>query len=277
MESELGHRVLIVDDEAQVAKSISRILEMEKIETVAAISGSEGLEKIKTAPRPFSLIIADQRMPGMKGTQFLEEAKNISPDTVRFLITGYSQMETILHAVNRGAVQKYITKPWDPDELLSTIQSGIQLYEQLQENEKLLALAKRQNKQLYELNCELMELTKDHNKKLKVLDAEIELLKEKNGRGEGKESGEKEEKGLDLLAQEVEKALGETPDQDALDTLFFHTVEKLFHDFNDLAQRNGFEMPEPMPKDWENSLANGVNHDDLTQETPKSEGLNPDE
>lgn len=273
MESEFGHRVLIVDDEAKVAKAISRILEMEKIETVTVDNGKDGLEKIKTATKPFSLIIADQRMPGIKGTQFFEAAKSISPDTVRFLITGYSEMETILLAVNRGSVQKYITKPWDHDELIAAVQSGLRLYEQFQENEKLLVLAKKQNKQLYELNCELMEMTTDQNRKLKILDVEIEMLRKSTG--QGKEDEEKEEKpdlGLDLLTQEIGKALGETPDQDGLDRLFYDTVDALFQDFNDLAQRNGFEMPEPVPE--KSSDNEGGNQNGSSTEP---EGLNQDE
>lgn len=273
MESEIRHRVLIVDDEAKVATAISRVLKMEQIDTVTVDSGEEGLEIMKTTVRPFSLIIADQRMPGIKGTQFFEEAKTLSPDTVRFLITGYSQMETILQAVNRGAVQKYITKPWDHDELIASVQSGLRLYERFQENEKLLLLAKKQNKQLYDLSCELMELTTDHNKKLKILDREIEALKKISPR---QTEDERKEDVLDRLAGEIEKALAEELDQDHLDRLFYDTVEALFQDFNDLAQRNGFEMPDPAPEDTQES-DKGLIPNDSTNATSPSQGLNRDE
>ncbi|WP_022667585.1 response regulator [Desulfospira joergensenii] len=282
MEAEFNHRVLIVDDEARVAKAISRILEMEKIETVTVDSGNEGLKKIKSADKPFSLIIADQRMPGMKGTQFLEQAKSISPDTVRFLITGYSEMQTILHAVNKGSVQKYIAKPWEHDELLAAIQSGLRFYEQSQENERLLVLAKKQNKQLYDLNCELMELTTDHNKKLKALDAEIEVLKknisETREKKQEEEKGEGNSSGPDLMAEDILNALGQTPDQDRFDLLFLHTLETLFRDFNDLAQRNGFEMPEPGPEDAEEQEDDGTDEPEkASHDDTEPEGLKQDE
>ncbi len=241
MEPKQKHRVLIVDDEAKVAKAIGRILEMEDIETVSAESGEKGLDAIRNAATPFSLIISDQRMPGMEGTQFLEQAKQIAPDAIRFLITGYSQMQTIIHAVNKGAVQRYISKPWDHDELLNSVLDGINLYEQLQENEKLIGLAKRQNKQLYDLNCELMELTTGHNNKLKTLDLDIKALKEKKLPPQEKASGDPAVLS-EKLAKIILDSLGDAPDQQGLDGLFSDTLEALFLEFNDLAQRNGFEL-----------------------------------
>jgi DNA-binding NtrC family response regulator len=142
------HRVLVVDDEAPIGKAIGRLLEIEKLEYVYVNSGESALESLKKAAQPFSLIISDQRMPGMPGTQFLEHAKRLNPETIRFLITGHSDMQTIINAVNKGAVQRYIAKPWKNDEMVQAIQYGIGQYERFLEDKALITLAKKQNAKL---------------------------------------------------------------------------------------------------------------------------------
>ena len=127
MDSEYQHKVLVVDDDEQIGKTICRILKTEHRKYAWTDSGEAALEKLKKARQPYSLIISDQRMGGMDGTTFLEQAKNISPNTIRFLLTGYMEMETLIKAVNKGAIQRYIAKPWDPDEFVEDIRSGISL------------------------------------------------------------------------------------------------------------------------------------------------------
>ncbi|WDP86990.1 MAG: response regulator [Desulfobacter sp.] len=132
-------------------------------------TGEEGLESVRKATTPFSLVLCDQRMPGMKGSQFLAKVKEISPETIRVLITGYSDIKTIIRAVNKGAVQRYISKPLKNDDITQTIRSGIAQYEKYLESQQLYGVAKKQNKKLYELNCELMEATKATEKNSPVL------------------------------------------------------------------------------------------------------------
>ncbi len=148
MESGYEHKVLIVDDEEQIGKVIGRFLETQKAEYIYVESGEKALKEIKRAKKPFSLIICDQRMQGMHGTDFLSYAKKISPDTIRFLMTAYSEMDTIINSVNHGEIQRYIAKPWKQDELTKYIREGLKQYEFFLENEKLVALAKKQNKKL---------------------------------------------------------------------------------------------------------------------------------
>jgi response regulator RpfG family c-di-GMP phosphodiesterase len=232
------HKILVVDDEPQVGKAIGRLLAMEKLESVYAKSGESALEMLKSAPQPFSLIISDQKMPGMEGTQFLEQAKILHPETIRFLITGYSQMETIINAVNKGAVQRYISKPWDNDELVVAIRSGIKQYERFLENNALITLAKKQNAKLYELNCELMENAKTHNKERILIDTEIESI----------DVQLKEITSCQALnpSQIMEKLQAITPlggqGQKMLGDLYSQTIIALFDEFNDLALKNGFEI-----------------------------------
>ncbi len=242
MTSDYGHKVLVVDDETQVGKAIGRILEKEKLEYVYADNGESALESLKKADQPFSLIISDQRMPGIQGTQFLEHAKKLHPETIRFLITGFSEIQTIINAVNRGSVQRYISKPWNNNELAKAIRSGIGQYERFLENKNLFALAKKQNARLYELNCELMETAKAHGKELETINTEILSI-------------ETQLKGSDsqppvspaLIMEELQAVLDPLGEKghEMLNDLFSQTINALFNEFNDLSLRNGFEMPAP--------------------------------
>lgn len=243
MKADHRHKVLVVDDEAQVGKAICRILKMEKLESVYADSGESALESIKTAVQPFSLILSDQQMPGMQGTQFLEHAKRLNPETIRFLLTGYSEMQTIINAVNKGSVQGYLSKPWDNDEIIQAIRSGIGQYERFLESENLISLAKKQNAKLYELNCELMETAKSHSKELKAIDTEIDAIETQL-----KKLASHKTLNPTLIMnqlQEILDPLGEKG-QGMLNELFSQAINALFNDFNDLSLRNGFELPLPV-------------------------------
>jgi len=110
-----------VVDEKSVGKSLGRPLFLENIDHVYCNSAKDALKEIQSARTPFSLIISDQRMPGGMGTDFLEQAKIIVPDTICFLITAHSDLKTVIESVNRGAVYKYIIKPWDNEALLDNI------------------------------------------------------------------------------------------------------------------------------------------------------------
>jgi len=249
MTSAYKHTVLVVaaaaedtdEDQAMSNRAIPTILETEKIEYVSADSADSALENLKKTSRPFSLIISDQRIEGMQGTQFLEHAKKLNPAAIRFLVTGYSEMQTIINAVNKGSVHGYISKPWDRDEMVKAIRSGIAQYEQFLENKNLITLAKKQNTRLYELNCELMETAKTHNKILKTLDTEITAIETEQKNAPGKTMSPYQIMG-DLQA--AIDSSGEKG-QEILNKIFSQTINILFSSFNDLAQNNGFEMPFP--------------------------------
>ena len=233
------HRVLVVDDEIPVCKAIARVLDREGLTHTLAASGQEGIEAIEAADQPFSLILSDQRMPGTAGTEFLARAKELSPDTVRYLLTGYSEMETIIRAVNQGAVQRFISKPWDNRELRQAIRDGLSLYEQHLDSEKLFSLAKRQNTKLYELNCQLVEATRKLEAQRDDLDQEISALKEKLNTGP-----ESSATGPAQVIDAVCNWLSQENHTREYDTFQHHTLTVLYNHFTDLALRNGMEMPE---------------------------------
>jgi len=107
--------VLLVDDEPNVLAALQRVLRREGYRLLKAASGEEGLELLAT--NPVQVIVSDQRMPGMSGSDFLKIVKELYPDTIRIVLSGYTDLQVVTDAVNRGAVYKFLTKPWD-DELL---------------------------------------------------------------------------------------------------------------------------------------------------------------
>jgi response regulator RpfG family c-di-GMP phosphodiesterase len=240
MESEYQHRLLVVDRSGDIGKAIDTLPEMEKIERVFIADGEGALEKLRTTQKPFSLILADQQINGMTGIEFFEQAKGLAPFTPRFLTAADSDMNTIIQAVNKGAVQHYITKPWDTNDLVLSVQRGISQFKRFLENENLLTLAKQQNTKLYDLNCELMEATKTHNTVIRELDRDIEAIQSRT-----KELSRQTPLTLGDLFEEIVRQVRKGPDisREKRDAFFSGTVQKIYAQFNELAQRSGFEMP----------------------------------
>ena len=147
------HTVLIVDDEQNILKSLSRLFEDEEYNVLTALSGSEGLEEIKS--NNISLIISDSRMPQMSGIDFLEKASKISPDTVRVMMTGFTDIDGVIDAINKGQVYRYIEKPWKDEEIKILVTDGIKHYELLEQNKYLTQLTMKQNTELKDLNKNL--------------------------------------------------------------------------------------------------------------------------
>ncbi len=168
-----NYSVLIVDDEVQICRAISNLLKTIRINSVYALNAEDALQIIKNSPEPFALIISDQRMPGMSGTEFFEQAAIISPNSIRFMITGYADINSMIDAVNRGEVHKYITKPWQNQDFSASVKEGLEQYELEMENVRLFALAKDQNAKLVQLNKILSESAKKQGERLEELDQKI--------------------------------------------------------------------------------------------------------
>jgi class 3 adenylate cyclase len=128
--------ILYVDDEEHNLISFKAVFRRE-YEIHTASSGEEGIAIIRN--NPIDLIITDQRMPGMTGIQFLERILPEYPDTIRMILTGFSDVEAIIGAINTGRVFRYINKPWDETELRMTIENARQLSDLMKNNKALLA------------------------------------------------------------------------------------------------------------------------------------------
>ncbi len=133
--AEHRYRVLAVDDEQDVLDVLQRALE-DEYEVFTALSGSEALEILKR--EPMDMLITDQRMPVMSGIKLIEKSKKINPGMVRIILTGYTEPADLIDAINRGEVYRYITKPWDLNELLITIRNGLEAYQLRKDKERLL-------------------------------------------------------------------------------------------------------------------------------------------
>ncbi len=156
MELRQSHTLLLVDDEESITKSLYRLFRKEKYNIITASGGQEALEILKKT-KDLSLIISDQRMPGMTGAQFLEKAKVIFPNAVRFLLTGYSDMDAIVDAVNKGEIHRYLSKPWNDKDLILQVRQALEHYELQFENNRLTTLTNRQKSENEQLEQGIMD------------------------------------------------------------------------------------------------------------------------
>jgi DNA-binding NtrC family response regulator len=132
--------VLLVDDEPDILFSLHALLRRE-FDLVTAESGRAALDSL--AERPTHVLLTDQRMPGMTGAELLAQSRRISPETVSIMFTGYADLKAVIEAVNHGQIFRYITKPWDPDDLLAVLWEAAAHYEQKAERKRLLADARQ--------------------------------------------------------------------------------------------------------------------------------------
>lgn len=121
------HTILCVDDEIDNVDALERLFR-KKFTVLKATSGKQALALLDEHPGPVALIITDQRMPEMTGVEFLEKTLNSHPDTTRILLTGYTDLESVITAVNKGQIFRYLTKPWDPVDLTNTVDHAIERF-----------------------------------------------------------------------------------------------------------------------------------------------------
>ncbi len=144
---EIGNRdnpnILIVDDETEVLNSLADLLRKD-FHIFATDDVAEALRLIEENSM-VSLVISDQRMPLMTGAELLATVAKICPDTARILLTGYSDIEAVIEAVNQGQVVRYITKPWDAEKLLDLLKPIAEKHQLLLKNRQLIMQLARLN------------------------------------------------------------------------------------------------------------------------------------
>jgi len=148
--------VLVVDDEADILRSF-RFNYGDDFEILTAESGEEGLVLLEQ--HPIAVIVADQRMPRMDGTEFLRRSVAVRPEAVRVILTGYTDIDALVSAVNASQIYRYITKPWDADEMRLTLKRAIEVYDLAAENNRLVGELKILNSRLSAENAYLREAT----------------------------------------------------------------------------------------------------------------------
>ncbi|MBF0456019.1 MAG: response regulator [Magnetococcales bacterium] len=137
--------LLVVDDEMEIIKSLRRQF-MRTFKVYIANSAAEGLEILKS--NSIQVIISDQRMPEMTGSEFFAKAKERYPDAMRLLLTGYADINAVIQAINDGNIFRYVMKPWNPVELDTIVQEAFEKYELIIQNRFLVEQLANQNAQL---------------------------------------------------------------------------------------------------------------------------------
>jgi response regulator RpfG family c-di-GMP phosphodiesterase len=150
--------LLCVDDEPNILSSLRRLFRGKGYRVLTAESGAEGLQILEK--EAVDLVISDMRMPEMDGARFLAKVRERWPDTIRLLLTGYSDIQSILDAINCGEIYRYITKPWDDNDMLLVVRHAL-------ERHALEALARRQHEELVVLNHSLESKVEERTARLK--------------------------------------------------------------------------------------------------------------
>lgn len=164
------HTILVVDDEADVVASVKDLLRLE-YKVVGATRAEEALRLVGTDH--IDVVMTDQRMPEMTGVELLERVREKHPDATRLLFTGYADLKAVIDAINKGDVYRYITKPWDPDELMTIIREACEHHDLLVDRQRLVDEVKLKNVELEKANAELTRADQLKNAFIQVASHEL--------------------------------------------------------------------------------------------------------
>lgn len=151
--------ILFVDDEQPVLRSIGRFCRQKPWTTHLVNSGEDGLKLLEE--QRIDIVVSDMRMPGMSGAEFLTAVREKYPETIRILLTGYSDIQALEAAINEAKIYNYITKPWDDNLLLEILEGALRYQASERERKHLLELTKKQNRQLGTLALSLDKQVKE--------------------------------------------------------------------------------------------------------------------
>lgn len=170
--------LLVVDDEANILAALARLFRRDGYRLLSATSGTAGLALL--AENEVGVILSDQRMPDMSGVEFLRAARERCPDAVRVMLSGYTDLSSVTDSVNKVAIYKFLTKPWDDEALREVVRKAFHLYRVTRENTRLTAALTAANVSLTRLNRELeqrvADKTREAMRNLHVLHAAQEIL-----------------------------------------------------------------------------------------------------
>lgn len=170
----IKHVLLIVDDEENILNALRRLFRKEPYQILTTVHAQEGLELAKA--NPVSLVISDHRMPEMEGTEFLARLRDIRPDAIRIMLTGYADIKAVTDAINRCQVYRFIAKPWNDDDLRLTVREALRMFELIGLNREMTELVKKQNQEMYDLNRELEGRVRERTAELEKKNEESNAL-----------------------------------------------------------------------------------------------------
>jgi EAL domain-containing protein (putative c-di-GMP-specific phosphodiesterase class I)/CheY-like chemotaxis protein len=148
--------LLLVDDEANILSALKRLLRPDGYHILSADCGEQALEML--AQQPVDVIISDQRMPGLSGADFLRRARILRPDTIRIMLSGYTELQSVTEAVNEGAIYKFLTKPWNDVQLRAHLADAFRLKEIADDNARLNMEVRSANHELAGANRRMEQL-----------------------------------------------------------------------------------------------------------------------
>ncbi len=169
--------VLLVDDEPSILSSLRRLLRPVGYKIHTAENGKEGLAILEQ--EHVDLVISDMRMPEMDGAKFLEQVRSRWPATTRILLTGYADVSSTIDAINRGEIYRYVSKPWDDNDLTLVVRHALEGARLRNENERLLALTQAQNDELKSLNANLEYKVKQRTSEIEQVNSFLNLANDR--------------------------------------------------------------------------------------------------
>ena len=167
------HTVLFVDDEDNILRSLKRLLRKEGYRLLTATSGTDGLEILNE--HDVHLVVTDQRMPGMSGTDFLAKVKEQYPDVIRIVLSGYTEVDSITESINKGHIYKFMLKPWNDQNLKLEIKQALEQYELMQVNKTLHEKVIEKNEELKKINENLEMLVQERTLDFEIQNQALEL------------------------------------------------------------------------------------------------------
>ncbi|MBV8665398.1 MAG: EAL domain-containing protein [Burkholderiaceae bacterium] len=168
--------LLLVDDEVNIVGALRRLLRGSDFQILTANSGQDGLDVL--AQNAVDVIVSDQRMPGMTGVDFLRVAKERYPDTVRIVLSGYTELQSVTEAVNEGAIYKFLTKPWDDTQLREHIEEAFRRKGMADENHRLDLEVRTANLDLAKANRRLEELLSQQQQQIIRGEVSLDIVRE---------------------------------------------------------------------------------------------------
>lgn len=169
-------RLLLVDDEPNILAALQRLLRRDHYQIFLANSGAHGLEVL--AGQSVDVIVSDQRMPGMLGADFLRRAREVCPDSIRIMLSGYTELQSVTDAVNEGAIFKFLTKPWDDEQLRAHIAAAFSLKEIADDNERLHREVQAANLELAAANRQLEQLLREKQEQISLDEITLSVARE---------------------------------------------------------------------------------------------------
>lgn len=158
--------LLLVDDEENILLSLTRVFRKDGYRILMAGTGAEGLALL--SEHDIGVIVSDHRMPEMTGTEFLCQVKQKYPNSVRIMLSGYTDLKSVTDAINEGATYKFLTKPWDDDLLRASVREAFEYHELRRENQRLENELRQANSELSSMNSELERHVADKVRELTI-------------------------------------------------------------------------------------------------------------